>query len=294
MPPATLKLSTLHFRPYPSLTHSLPPHSQKGRIIIITGGARGIGLSIAHAFASTDILALHLLGRDSSTLLSAKPDIGARYPDCEIYTHVTDIADEADVNGAFERIGRLYDGETMVRGYVLVHAAAFLPVPENMDQTSQQGGQEWWQTFETNVKGTFHLLRAVSNLVHTLPPPPPGARQDDDLPPQQATTDGATIINLVSASAYAFTAPGISAYSASKLAAIRMAECVAYEGMAASARIVNLHPGAVETDMWRKSGGEAVGIPCNDGEVLYLFFSYSLFAFLASLLFFGLEGAWAG
>ena len=83
--------------------------------------------------------------------------------------------------------------------------------------------------------------------------------------------DEAMIINLTSASAYAFTAPGTSAYAGSKLAAMRIAECMACEHAVADvrgARIVNLHPGAVKTEMWEKSGGESVGIPCNDGESL--------------------------
>ena len=97
------------------------------------------------------------------------------------------------------------------------------------------------------------------------------------------------VINLTSASAYAFTAPGTSAYAGSKLAAMRIAECMACEHAAADGRrnrIVNLHPGAVKTEMWEKSGGESVGIPCNDGESLAFFILFAQVAALG-LLFLG-------
>ena len=264
--PTSLRISTLHFKPYPTLSQSLLNNSQRGRVVIITGGARGIGLSITHAFVA-GASSVHLLGRTASTLSRTKSDLEERYKGCEVHTHTTDIADESSVNDAFESIKRTSTKEKDLTGYVLVHAAAFLPVPDDLVQTSQDasqvGGGEWWKTFDINVHGTYLIFQAFADLTCAIPP---NCVTDDD---------EALIINLVSASAYAFTAPGISAYSASKLAAIRMAECMACEGLTKSnrARVINLHPGAVVTEMWKKSGGESVGIPCNDGKfrILYTF-----------------------
>ncbi|KAL8856566.1 MAG: hypothetical protein Q9178_006881, partial [Gyalolechia marmorata] len=232
-------------------------HSQRGRIIVITGGATGIGLSIAHAFAGADALSVHLLGRTSSTLLSAKSGLDHQYTGCKVHIHVTDIADERRVNEAFESIKRSHAEEKYRSGYTLIHAAAFLPLPEDLGQTARL---EWWQTFEINVNGTFLVFRAFSNLVQAQPPN--RMERQDDMPhhPRTIADDEAVIVNLVSASGYAFTAPGISAYASSELAAIRIAESVACENMAKSnrARIVNLHLGAVMTEMWKKSGGESL------------------------------------
>ena len=275
--PATLKITSLHFSPYPSLSQLLLQHTQRARVIIITGGARGIGLSIAHAFAGAGALSVHLLGRTASTLQATRSDLRAQYTSCNIHTHVIDVADERSVKETFEGIEHVSIEESeKIRGFVLVHAAASFPTPEDLDQTSQEGrigGREWWETFEINVKGTFLVFQAFSNLIRTALPRCTG-RQTDGPAKSPPTTRGdeAIIVNLVSASAYAFTAPGTSSYAASKLAAMRVAECMAYEGTAKSygPRIVNLHPGAVMTEMWEKSGGESVGIPCNDGKLCIL------------------------
>ena len=189
------------------------------------------------------------------------------------------------MNEAFESIKRSSFVANGLVGFVLIHAAAYLPQPEDLVQTPPRGGGggggggegEWWRTFEVNVKGTFLIFHAFSNLLRAIPPDLLQSQGDGNSTPSQTTTrdDEAVIINLMSASAYAFTAPGVSAYASSKLAAMRVAECVAYEGIARSyrARIVNLHPGAVKTEMWEKSGGESVGIPCNDGELYILYIS---------------------
>ena len=278
--PATMEISTLHFKSYSSLSQSLSQHSQRGRVIIITGGGRGIGLSIAQAFAGAGALSVHLLGRTASSLRSAKKDLSAQYTSCKIHTHAIDIAAEGDVNEAFEGIRRSSIEEREVSGYTLIHSAAFLPMPEDLDQISQESrvrGLEWWKTFEINVNGTFLVFQAFSNLVSAVPSDCVEDRDGRPDTPRTTTDKEAVIINLVSASAYAFTAAGTSAYAASKLAAMRIMECAACEGMAKShrTRIVNLHPGAVRTEMWEKSGGESVGIPCNDGKCC-IFYASSL------------------
>lgn len=83
---------------------------------------------------------------------------------------------------------------------VLVNAAGTM----NTDAiTGEIEPSTWWNDFEVNVRGTY-------NMVHYF----------------IGTTGGkGTVINLVSLGA-SFLMPGVSSYSASKLAVIKLGECL--------------------------------------------------------------------
>ena len=57
--------------------------------------------------------------------------------------------------------------------------------------------------------------------------------------------------------------PGLSAYISSKLAQVKFLEFLAAENP--HIFIASVHPGMVETEMFRKSGGQAEALPMDKG-----------------------------
>lgn len=62
--------------------------------------------------------------------------------------------------------------------------------------------------------------------------------------------------------------PGGSAYSASKMAMVKTLEFLAVENP--SVFVASVHPGIVETGMFRKSGAQPEILPMDSGESVYI------------------------
>ena len=81
----------------------------KDKVVIITGGGRGIGFGLSTAFAKSGAK-LVITGRTESTLLSAKDQIEKEHG-CEVLTVVADGADENAIKNviakAVERFGKI-------------------------------------------------------------------------------------------------------------------------------------------------------------------------------------------
>ncbi len=83
--------------------------SLKDKVVIITGGGRGIGFGLSTAFAKAGAK-LVITGRTESTLLSAKEKLEAAHG-CEVLCVAADGADEAAIQNVIdktvERFGRI-------------------------------------------------------------------------------------------------------------------------------------------------------------------------------------------
>jgi NAD(P)-dependent dehydrogenase (short-subunit alcohol dehydrogenase family) len=109
------------------------------RKIVVTGGAKGIGLAITERFASLgdEVIAL---GRDETALKRlTKPNIA---------TAVCDVTDEVEVTRTFEQVGA---------PDVLVNNAGFAESAP-LQRTSMA---LWLKHFDVNVTGPFLCTRAV-------------------------------------------------------------------------------------------------------------------------------------
>ena len=62
--------------------------------------------------------------------------------------------------------------------------------------------------------------------------------------------------------------PGLSAYISSKLAQVKMLEFLAAENP--NVFVASVHPGMVETEIFRKSGAKAEQLPMDKGKSLIL------------------------
>ncbi|PYI25534.1 NAD(P)-binding protein [Aspergillus indologenus CBS 114.80] len=193
-PPLPSPTPTWHNDTYPAIAHTRPELSMTGKTVIITGAGSGIGRATACAFAKAGASSIILIGRNESKLQQTEQSL--RGFQAKVVLHSIDVTDED----------------------VLILGAAFLATPAPIADSSTE---DWWQSFETNVKGT--MVPAKCFLSSAGP--------------------GAAIIAVAAATVLPPTmVPGISAYLSSKLALTKMMEYLAAENP--SLFVATLHPGS--------------------------------------------------
>ena len=110
-----------------------------GRVVVVTGGGRGIGRAIATGMAAHGARVV-ICGRTASTLEATEAEIGAT-------VQVTDVSDEASVialrDAVLDRFGRID---------ALVCNAGVNPIYKGIETTSFD---EWRTVLDTNLTGTF-------------------------------------------------------------------------------------------------------------------------------------------
>jgi NAD(P)-dependent dehydrogenase (short-subunit alcohol dehydrogenase family) len=188
-----------------------------GRVVIVTGGAWGIGRAIALACADAGakvVIADTHADRGSEVVRLIQADDGeARFVTC-------DVADEGSVRQmvehALDRFGRI-DG--------LVNNAG---IPGTNDPAQELPVEQWDRVLAVNLRGPF--LCAKHALPHLI-----------------ASGNGA-IVNISSTFAM-IGAKGSSAYAASKGGVISLTKQLAVEYGEAGVRVNAICPGYIATDM---------------------------------------------
>ena len=227
---------TFHSSVYPAIDPTNDKLSASGKVVVVTGGSRGIGRAIGLAFATAGARAIIPLGRTSSTLRHVSEDIlaaaTANGHETVVKAFTVDVSDASAVAKTFESIQKEFDHID-----VLVSNAGDLYKSTIGDCDTSA----FENTFKINVNGTLNCMHA---LVHF-------GRGND---PQRATT----FINLTTIGIAMPGFPGWAAYAGSKLAAFRMVECFKAE-VGDQVRVFSINPGHVATDMSKKAG-----VPCSD------------------------------
>lgn len=140
----------LHGRPKPTYAKITYLHSNQqlvGKKIIVTGGGRGLGFSMAKKFVSegADVL---IAGRNMDTLMESAKEIGCKYLQLDVrnVNGFSTFMDEAD---------RILDGVNCLvnNAGISLHENGYLDV--NLDQFDSQ--------FDTNLKGPFFLTQCFVN-----------------------------------------------------------------------------------------------------------------------------------
>ncbi|KFX96090.1 hypothetical protein O988_05486 [Pseudogymnoascus sp. VKM F-3808] len=228
-----------HTTAYSSILPTRRELSTANKTIIITGGGSGIGPEIAKAFAIAGSTKIALLGRTLTTLAATKASLEASHPGIQILTLVADIVDEKAVNAAFALTKTAFG-----RIDVLVSNAAYFSTAAPLATAPID---EWWRSFNVNVKGNLHLIQAFLANVDTT-----GEFQP-------------TIVNVSTGGAHFPAIPTASGYAVSKLAALKLYEYVAAKNPAI--RVMNLHPGALDTEMGQKGRDAGVNVPFDDSSL---------------------------
>ncbi|KEQ88965.1 NAD(P)-binding protein [Aureobasidium pullulans EXF-150] len=196
---------------YPAIDPKNPEQNAAGKVVLITGAGGGIGGETARAWAIAGAEGIILVGRKASLLQEPAGAISSINKDVKVLTMTADLTSEADVEELFSQAKT-----TFGKVDVVVNTAGTMTGGPVGDMIPQQ----WWTDFEVNVKGTYTLTH------HYL----------------KTFGSSGTLINLVSLGA-SMTAPGISSYSTSKLAVIKLSEYLDAEKP--DLRVFTLHPGIV-------------------------------------------------
>ncbi len=197
------------------------------RTILITGGARGIGKGIAKAFLQAgDQVMIGDLGTQAAWNydLASKSTLQEAISELEVFGTVNYVQlDVTDSNSCINAVSQTVKAFGNLD--VLVNNAGVVG-SGNVDVFKEQ---EWDRIFDVNVKGIFLMTRAALSELRK--------------------SDNAAIVNTASIAGKKGS-PGMSAYCASKFAAIGLTQSFAQEFASDGIRVNALCPGIVGTAMW--------------------------------------------
>jgi len=198
---------------------SLPTRrrSLQGRLALITGANRGIGLEIGRALAREGC-DLVITARDTRTLAHAARMLEKR--GVQVLAQTCDVRDPDSVDRLFARVRGLRRAlNILVNNAGIAHPArvlADLPYPM------------WNAVIETNLTGMFLVTQAALAVLKR----------------------GSVIVNNLSIAADRVF-PGSAAYNASKHGALGLTDTLREELRPKGIRVIALMPGATDTDIWK-------------------------------------------
>ena len=191
--------------------------SLKGKLAVITGGGRGIGMAISRAFAGEGCN-LIITGRDGPTLQEALAELN-KIGGSEITALGCDISKPAEIEILFAAVAKKYHTID-----VLVNNAG---VAHGLGPADQLELLTWQRVIDTNLTGMFLTTRAALAMMKS----------------------GGTIVNNLSLAA---TQPfeGMAAYNASKYGALGFTNALRLDLRKRGIRVLALMPGATDTAIW--------------------------------------------
>jgi NAD(P)-dependent dehydrogenase (short-subunit alcohol dehydrogenase family) len=198
--------------------------NNEGRVVLVTGGARGIGRAIVDAF-----LASHCAG-----VVIVDTEIIAESETANLAIHRGDVTNESGCLAAIELAVKRFGGLD-----VLVNNAAIQP-PASYRSMAEIDMDCWRRVMEVNVAGYAQMAQAALK--------------------EMLKQKSGVIINIASAQAHR-TARQVPAYGPAKAANVMQALQWGVEFAREGVRVVSVSPGAIATPLLVASlaaqGGEA-------------------------------------
>jgi NAD(P)-dependent dehydrogenase (short-subunit alcohol dehydrogenase family) len=195
----------------------------RGKVALITGATRGIGLAIARALAAEGCH-LVITGRDTAALKKVSRELKSRGN--RVLTCVCDVRDIVSVQELSIAVeGRFHSANILINNAGIAH--------ENK-KVDQLSFERWREVIDTNLNGMFLVTHCVLPLMKR----------------------GGTIVNNLSIAAKRVF-PGSSAYNASKHGALGFTNTLREELRPKGIRVIALLPGATKTEIWKTLWPEA-------------------------------------
>ena len=215
-------VKTYHTKSYPRIDPHTSGFDGKGKTVLVTGGATGIGFATVKAFCKTGCQRVVILSRSKEPQDRARAELQKDYPLVQVITHQVSVADYQKVDIIVKELGSI---DTVVLSGV---ATSHQNKP-----TIAASLADMQECFSTNVVGAFNLVQAFLSL----PAPKQG--------------HGRTVVNVASLAATC-TIPQNICYGPSKAAVSQLMQHYALaQNMdtlgAGDVRFFSIHPGVIRT-----------------------------------------------
>lgn len=197
-----------------------------GKHVLVSGASRGIGRATALSFARAGASGIAILARSDLTLLEGEIfDVAkkARRPQPKVICLAVDTTDRESTEKAAKQVA-----STFGHVDILINNAGRL---ETFVPMADSDSDEWWQTFEVNVKGVYLMTRSFLPLV--------------------LKSQDKTVIMVSSIGAH-MARPGASAYQTTKQTVLRLNDFLMAEYGDQGLIAYGIHPGGVLTELAQK------------------------------------------
>jgi NADP-dependent 3-hydroxy acid dehydrogenase YdfG len=187
--------------------------SLQNKIVVVTGGATGIGFALAQSFSEKGAQVV-IGSRRQSAIDEAIQKSGGK-----LHGKAVDVGNRTDVNQFMTWVESTYG-----KVDVLVNAAGVNIKDRTM---AAMLPEQWDQVMQINATGAYNCIHAVL--------------------PGMKTRKSGFIVNISSVTGKRAIALGGVAYAASKFAMTALGTCVANEVGGEGIRVTNVYPGEVDT-----------------------------------------------
>ena len=196
-----------------------------GKVAVVTGGARGIGKAIAHAFAGRGA-ALALLDLNQADLDATCAELAAR--GVKVSGHALNVAKEEDVIRALDEVVAAHGRLDVLVNYAGIFKDALLVKVKDGAVTGKMSLAQWQAVIDVNLTGVFLCGREAAERMIGL-------------------GNGGVIVNISSISRAGNA--GQSNYSAAKAGVAALATTWAQELARFGIRAGAIAPGFIKTDI---------------------------------------------
>lgn len=197
----------------------IPEFGLKGKVAVVTGGTKGLGLGIAVTLAAygADVV---VASRTAADVERVAKEINQRFPESRTLGITVDVSKTESIENLFTQVV-----EKLGKVDIMVCNAGSAVTCKALDLTEEQ----WDYTIDVDLKGVFFTARAAARQMV-----------------KQGT--GGRIINVASSSAFKGS-KGIVAYATAKAGVVNMTRVLANEWGRYQITVNSVCPGYVVTAM---------------------------------------------